>query len=158
NERHLDPDCRTIPCATHGLAGLSFSGGGIRSATINLGIAQVLHDTGIFDHFDYMSTVSGGGYLGSSISVAMRNKTTPVTEVAGTVTIDKKGAEKIVTVTGTDPGRSRVYRYSEDAELAVTSGDRVAPGSRLIRRPGAGVHTFGKRFAWQVPPRALLRE
>jgi hypothetical protein len=158
NERRLDLDCRTIPSTTHGLAGLSFSGGGIRSATINLGIAQVLHDTGMFDHFDYMSTVSGGGYLGSSISVAMRNKTTPVSEIAGTVTVDNDGVDKIVTVTGAESGRSRVYRYAHDTELAVTSGDRVAPGSRLIRRPSARVPTFGQRFAWQVPPRALLRE
>jgi hypothetical protein len=67
----------TAPTPAHGLAGIAFSGGGIRSATINLGIAQVLHRAGIFDHFDYMSTVSGGGYLGSSISTLMRRKTPP---------------------------------------------------------------------------------
>jgi hypothetical protein len=36
-----------------------------------------LHRVGIFDHFDYMSTVSGGGYLGSSISALMRHKRRP---------------------------------------------------------------------------------
>lgn len=54
------------------LTGLGFSGGGIRSATINLGITQVLDACGIFTHVDYMSTVSGGGCLGSSISTLMR--------------------------------------------------------------------------------------
>ena len=48
----------------HGLAGIGYSGGGIRSATLNLGITQALHEAGVFDHMDYMSTVSGGGYLG----------------------------------------------------------------------------------------------
>ncbi|MFQ5349924.1 MAG: hypothetical protein ACE5EG_05720, partial [Thermoanaerobaculia bacterium] len=61
-----------LPSTDNQLVGLAFSGGGIRSATINMGIAQALHRRGVFDHVDYMSTVSGGGYLGSSISTAMR--------------------------------------------------------------------------------------
>ncbi len=60
------------PTTANNLVGLAFSGGGIRSATINMGIAQALHRRGVFDHVDYLSTVSGGGYLGSSISTAMR--------------------------------------------------------------------------------------
>ena len=60
------------PTTANGLVGLAFSGGGIRSATINMGIAQALHRRGVFDHADYLSTVSGGGYLGSAISTAMR--------------------------------------------------------------------------------------
>jgi hypothetical protein len=47
------------------LVGLSFSGGGIRSATFNLGILQGLADLGLLRKFDYLSTVSGGGYIGS---------------------------------------------------------------------------------------------
>ncbi|HEY3303329.1 MAG TPA: patatin-like phospholipase family protein [Candidatus Binatia bacterium] len=47
------------------LVGLAFSGGGIRSATFNLGILQGLADLGILRFFDYLSTVSGGGYIGS---------------------------------------------------------------------------------------------
>jgi hypothetical protein len=46
------------------LVGLAFSGGGIRSATFNLGILQGLADSGLIRTFDYLSTVSGGGYLG----------------------------------------------------------------------------------------------
>ena len=62
------------PTVDHGLVGIGFSGGGIRSAALNLGITQALHARGVFDHIDYMSTVSGGGYLGSSISTLMRTK------------------------------------------------------------------------------------
>lgn len=47
------------------LIGLSFSGGGIRSATFNLGILQGLARWGILPSIDYLSTVSGGGYIGS---------------------------------------------------------------------------------------------
>jgi hypothetical protein len=43
---------------------LCISGGGIRSATFALGALQGLADLGILEHFDYLSTVSGGGYIG----------------------------------------------------------------------------------------------
>ncbi len=47
------------------LVGLAFSGGGIRSATFNLGILQALAKAKTLRTFDYLSTVSGGGYIGS---------------------------------------------------------------------------------------------
>jgi hypothetical protein len=47
------------------LVGLAFSGGGIRSATFNLGILQGLEKMGLLEFVDYLSTVSGGGYIGS---------------------------------------------------------------------------------------------
>lgn len=47
------------------LVGLAFSGGGIRSATFNLGFLQALARKGLIQKFDYLSTVSGGGYIGS---------------------------------------------------------------------------------------------
>ncbi|WP_208752282.1 hypothetical protein [Corallococcus carmarthensis] len=43
---------------------MALSGGGIRSATFNLGLLQGLHDLGILGCFDYLATVSGGGYVG----------------------------------------------------------------------------------------------
>jgi predicted acylesterase/phospholipase RssA len=46
-------------------AGLAFSGGGIRSATFHLGVLQKLAEYGLLKQFDYLSTVSGGGYIGS---------------------------------------------------------------------------------------------
>lgn len=46
------------------LAGLAFSGGGIRSATFNLGVLQALGRLKLLRVFDYLSTVSGGGYIG----------------------------------------------------------------------------------------------
>jgi hypothetical protein len=44
--------------------GLAFSGGGIRSATFNLGVLQALADLKLLCRVDYLSTVSGGGYIG----------------------------------------------------------------------------------------------
>ncbi len=50
------------------LTGLAFSGGGIRSATFNLGIIQALCELRLLRHFDYLSCVSGGGYIGGWLS------------------------------------------------------------------------------------------
>ena len=48
--------------------GLALSGGGIRSATVALGVMQALAEAGKLRKFDYLSTVSGGGYIGSSLT------------------------------------------------------------------------------------------
>ncbi len=49
-------------------AALCISGGGIRSATFALGIMQRLASFGLLTKFDFLSTVSGGGYIGSWLS------------------------------------------------------------------------------------------
>lgn len=48
--------------------GLAFSGGGIRSATLNLGVLQAFASKQLLGKFDYLSTVSGGGYIGAFLS------------------------------------------------------------------------------------------
>ena len=54
---------------------LCISGGGIRSATFGLGVIQGLAGRGLLDKFDYLSTVSGGGYIGGWLSAwSKRNK------------------------------------------------------------------------------------
>jgi predicted acylesterase/phospholipase RssA len=50
------------------LMGIALSGGGIRSATFSLGVLQALAKNDILKKMDYLSTVSGGGYIGSSLS------------------------------------------------------------------------------------------
>ena len=47
------------------LAALCLSGGGIRSATFALGVLEGLARFELLGHFHYLSTVSGGGYVGS---------------------------------------------------------------------------------------------
>jgi lipase (class 3)/patatin-like phospholipase len=50
------------------VSGLCLSGGGIRSATFGLGILQALAKHRMLARFDYLSTVSGGGYIGSCLT------------------------------------------------------------------------------------------
>jgi hypothetical protein len=55
-------DMATMPGDTVGVA---LSGGGIRSATFSLGVMQGLAKLGLCEKVDFLSTVSGGGYLGA---------------------------------------------------------------------------------------------
>lgn len=56
------------------MTGLAFSGGGIRSATFNLGITQALAELKLLRQFDYLSCVSGGGYIGGWLSAFIHVK------------------------------------------------------------------------------------
>lgn len=47
--------------------GLALSGGGIRSATFCFGLLRALAREKVLTRFDYLSTVSGGGYIGSAL-------------------------------------------------------------------------------------------
>ncbi|WP_349962877.1 patatin-like phospholipase family protein [Rhizobium sp. ZPR3] len=60
------PDSPTRP-----IIGAALSGGGIRSAAFSLGLLQALGARDLFRKIDYLSTVSGGGYTGSSLVAAM---------------------------------------------------------------------------------------
>jgi Patatin-like phospholipase len=58
----------TIDACGTDLTALCLSGGGIRSATFALGVLQGLARFGLLGQFHYLSTVSGGGYIGSWLS------------------------------------------------------------------------------------------
>jgi hypothetical protein len=64
-----------------GLIGLAFSGGGIRSATFNLGLLQGLARWEMLHAVDYLSTVSGGGYIGSWLHAWIRRAPGGIHEV-----------------------------------------------------------------------------
>jgi len=56
------------------MVGLAFSGGGIRSATFNLGVLQALAQFDFLPRIHYLSTVSGGGYVGAWFSAWMQRR------------------------------------------------------------------------------------
>jgi predicted acylesterase/phospholipase RssA len=69
------------PPASETLVGLAFSGGGIRSATYNLGILQALAKARLLRTVDYVSTVSGGGYIGSWLMAWMYHQKIGIKQV-----------------------------------------------------------------------------
>jgi hypothetical protein len=148
-----------LPSPAHGLVGLAFSGGGIRSATINLGIAQALHQRGVFGHVDYMSTVSGGGYLGSSISTLMRRKRF-VSQIDGCVRFGevRDGRQRIDVINGR--AGTREHWVPRGTKLKVQEGQQVTRGDSLvsIKLPDAQRGNLRERFEWRIRPEAFLRE
>lgn len=86
--------------AARSLIGLALSGGGIRSAATNLGVLQGLAKSGIMQLVDYLSTVSGGGYIGSCLSSLLSNICPP-----GDM----------------PPGNKEKYRFTDDSPALFTT-------------------------------------
>lgn len=63
----VGPEPPNVPAAGDPWWGLALSGGGIRSATFALGVVSGLAANGLLRRFDLLSTVSGGGYIGSAV-------------------------------------------------------------------------------------------
>src|SRR5262249_15058013 len=61
--------------------GLALSGGGIRSATFALGVLVALARRNLLHHFDYLSTVSGGGYLGAFLTTYLNSGQQRIAEI-----------------------------------------------------------------------------
>ena len=79
--------------SSRGLVGLALSGGGIRSATFSLGVIQALARAGKLASFGYMSSVSGGGYIGSWLSAWIhRSSLTSVQEALKKSTSSREGS------------------------------------------------------------------
>jgi Patatin-like phospholipase len=55
-----------------GLTALCLSGGGIRSAAFSLGVLQSLAKQRLLNEFDYLSTVSGGGFIGGWLQMLIK--------------------------------------------------------------------------------------
>jgi predicted acylesterase/phospholipase RssA len=113
------------------LAGLAFSGGGIRSATFNLGVLQALAGQNLLNRFDYLSTVSGGGYIGSWLSswayhIGERDKS-----IQNHISEIETELNRTAQMIGETPEPKQVYflrRYSNylTPRLGTMSGDTLA--------------------------------
>jgi len=86
----LDPADPQLPI------GLACSGGGIRSATFCLGVFQALARSDFLRRIDFLSTVSGGGYIGTFLGhLYLRPYADPGKDQAGHPT-DPAGADGYV--------------------------------------------------------------
>ncbi|HEV8435537.1 MAG TPA: patatin-like phospholipase family protein, partial [Thermoanaerobaculia bacterium] len=109
---------------------LAISGGGIRSATFALGIIQELARKGLLQTFDYLSTVSGGGYIGGWLSSFVRRRAGGIEEVAGEL------AKKPTTPTEPEVKPLRHLReYSNylTPKLGLMSGDTWSMAANYVR-------------------------
>jgi len=77
---------------TEDVAALCLSGGGIRSASFSLGVLQGLARFALLGRFHYLSSVSGGGYIGSWLS-AWRSNEDDERVFAGLTSMQATGTE-----------------------------------------------------------------
>lgn len=119
--------------------GLAFSGGGIRSATFNLGVLQALAKTKfvvpneppaqpnfpLLARFDYLSTVSGGGYVGSFYSAMFRVR------AGETATPSDKAHDAYQSLQIDPPGRLGMQRA-----LNATPTDAISRPVQWLRENG----------------------
>ena len=114
----------TLP---HDTVGLALSGGGIRSATFSLGFLQALAANGLLRHVDFLSTVSGGGYIGAFLGALIQRRE-PL--VAGGLT----GIGRAEYDLG-DPG-ARPLRWLRDHGRYMSpngAGDEIIAGAVYLR-------------------------
>lgn len=126
------PDDSYLRAREMTLAGLAFSGGGIRSATFNLGFLQGLANRRVLHGFDYLSTVSGGGYIGGWLSALLwrRNGGQPV-------------------------GEAQVLALAQ-SELATPPASGPRPTEDRLYPPESAAVRFVRRYADYLTPRLGL--
>ncbi|MFN0059596.1 MAG: patatin-like phospholipase family protein [Planctomycetota bacterium] len=112
-------------------AALALSGGGIRSATFSLGVLQSLAKQRLLRRFDYLSTVSGGGYAGGFLgSLFSRAATRPPAETtSGSPAID------VVEATLGDSRSRAMHWLRENGRYLAPngSGDRLLALAVVLR-------------------------
>ena len=142
----LDAEQRIAGCRPPGeSAGLAFSGGGIRSATFNLGVIQALAEFRLLQRFDYLSTVSGGGYIGSWLTALIHRRAggdaAKAEElIAGTQAASASGQAAAKGISGGDAIREdeairwlRAYSNYITPRLGLLGGDAQAAISTWLR-------------------------
>jgi len=104
-----------------GLVGLALSGGGIRSASVGLGFLQGLGRLRLLRVFDYLSTVSGGGYTGGWLAAWVQREHDRDKAPPG----DKSGLANVELQL--DPGRvseAEAARYHRDKDSQETDEEK----------------------------------
>ncbi len=118
------------PTNKDNLFGVACSGGGIRSATINLGFQRYLNQHGLLQKADYISTVSGGGYAGSYLQATIKNsealaKETPIE--------DDNKLSKVCSSTKKNSAPFHQLFTKNRIDHLISKGEYMTPGTGLTK-------------------------
>jgi hypothetical protein len=116
----IEQDAYNNAVAEKSQAGLCLSGGGIRSAAFSFGVLQALARKGLLTQFHYLSTVSGGGYIGGWLSALIKERNGDVREVQDMLAADLPPQELRALRSFTNFLTPRVGLASPDTWAAVT--------------------------------------
>lgn len=118
------------------LSALCLSGGGIRSATFNLGVLQALARSKMLPEFDYLSSVSGGGYIASWLQAWIHRQQTQ-TDTAQEVFAELGGrTEEQVNPLAPEPkpvDHLRQFSNYLTPRLGLFSGDTWTAAATILR-------------------------
>ncbi len=116
---------------------LCFSGGGIRSATFALGVLQGLTGRGVkLREFNFLSTVSGGGYIGSWLSAWIYHQGVDNVENALATSGKPSGANKPKSALNPEPEpitHLRQYSNYMSPKLGLLSADTWSLVATFLR-------------------------
>lgn len=133
--------------------GLALSGGGIRSACVSLGVMQKLAESGLLRHVDYLSTVSGGGYIGSALTWWLRRRKLAKGEAQPEIDT----CENFPYGT-TDPATPEPGGGNKRLQYLRTQGNYLAPGNGITLWSGMAITLraiFLNLMVW-IPVTALV--
>lgn len=119
--------------------GLALSGGGIRSATFCLGVVQVLAQRELFKDIDFLSTVSGGGYVGCFITARLGAQiSTSLLEVQRELQTDANRLEQAKAKedpAAAEPAEAEKELIEKAAELKQKQKEEAAARQKSIANP-----------------------
>lgn len=111
------------------LTGLAFSGGGIRSAAFNLGVLQALAELKMLFRVDYLSVVSGGGYIGGWLTAWIKRRSfSAVQNCLDTSRVNQEDDN--------EPREIRSLRFFSNyltPKVGIFSGDTLAAVAIILR-------------------------
>ena len=118
------------------LAAICLSGGGIRSATFNLGVLQALAKNKLLGEFDYLSSVSGGGYIASWLQAWVHRHQED--GGSGAQVLDELGARSGEPVSPLTPepravDHLRAFSNYLTPQLGLFSGDTWTAAAIIVR-------------------------
>jgi hypothetical protein len=122
----------TVPPSPEEVVGLALSGGGIRSATTSLGVLQGFANAKLLNQLDYLSTVSGGGYIGCFVGSIFARQPTggPIPATSPAQTLLREDFSR------------RSDEYQEDAEPVGWSLQWLRKSGRYLAPTGAGDYVY----------------
>jgi len=131
------------------LTALCISGGGVRAATLALGMMQAFIRHRIMERFDYMSSVSGGGYMGACLTSLMSQEE-DFENLDGQFPIhnDKFDASKI----GLQPENSPLVALNDDKDYSKPQETQLSARHQIhhLRTHGEYLTPNKSIFSWDV--------
>ena len=137
------------PASAHDLVGMCISGGGVRAATLGLGMLQSFIRANRLRTIDYLSTVSGGGFIGSCLSSLLSEEAPWVDKQKTIPNVNHRFSPEVL---GLDAATSPFIPKEEDLNYQKAASSKLNAQLQLrhLRQHGAYLTPRTGLFTWDV--------